>query len=645
MVGVEPVHLLARHQRLVDELAVDRAQRDRLEAVPGARRRRQLLVLRHEGQVLDADAEAPVLVVARLDRHQVALHERGRHDVLEAVRPLVNAEVLPHAVAGAVVVVAAGQPQVPAGEHLVPLAGGAGRERGQRAVDVAHQHAREHLLLAGRRLAEGDGARDVGGALEVLAAAVDQVDALPPQPAVRLLRGAVVDDRAVGTEAADRAEAAVLAVPILPPELPQLVGGRDLGDVALGHGALEPVQEAHHGHAVAAVRLGDGLDLHLVLDRAHGHQRRDRAVQRRLAEGVGDPAVGRRRVDPHRQALPAERGQVRPHLAIGRHLRVRTQLALGRAVDLARVHVQRAPAVGDDRIGRDHRRERDVVGADVQQPGDLVQRADDVRLDAGLLHRLAQARQLGLRRLAREAARVDRDRGQALGRAVGPQGIDRVAAKELHVDAARGQGVCEVGRRGHRDHAGIDAQDLAGAKLGCDPRGHRRRARLAHPHQLDVRAGQLLACLQEVAPVRPQAGPARADHQFAHRAGEAAQPGAVLPGVRQVLALVGIGTRHVQGMDPQLLQLAAQGRHLLARGHRGPPVGYAVRGAHHKGIGARWHNGKRRPGGGRRSGRWSGRRHRGPAAVTRPAAGPASSRTRSRRGPGCRNSRPGARWA
>ncbi len=138
VVGVQP-GALARHEQLaVDQPPVDRTERDHVPAVPVPLRAAQLLVARHEGQVLDADAPAARLVVARLDRQQVAGTQRHVPHVLgrEAHRPLVHAQVVPDAVAGAVPVVEPRLPERLPREHLEALAGGAGRElrRGDRDV-------------------------------------------------------------------------------------------------------------------------------------------------------------------------------------------------------------------------------------------------------------------------------------------------------------------------------------------------------------------------------------------------------------------------------------------------------------------------------------------------------------------------------
>ena len=190
------------------------------------------------------------------------------------------------------------------------------RERRARAVEHAHQDAREALLLALGRRAEGEGAGDVGGAVGVLGAAVDQVEAARPQVRVRLRRRAVVDDGAVGRVAADGLEAVVLVLGRLGAEGALLRRGRELGDAAGGHRGFEPAQELHHRHAVAHVGGGDAVDLDRVLDRAHRGDRRGREVLRAIGQQVLHAAVGGGGVEPDPGLARGERGEVGGELVV-----------------------------------------------------------------------------------------------------------------------------------------------------------------------------------------------------------------------------------------------------------------------------------------------------------------------------------------
>eukprot|EP01133_Synstelium_polycarpum_P025109 gene25109-biopygen21659 len=78
--------------------------------------------------------------------------------------------------AGAVAVIIALFPQGDAGEHVdVHAARALGEARGGDGDD-ALEHQRELALHVIRRFADGEGAGDIGRAVAVLAAAVDQIE-------------------------------------------------------------------------------------------------------------------------------------------------------------------------------------------------------------------------------------------------------------------------------------------------------------------------------------------------------------------------------------------------------------------------------------------------------------------------------------
>jgi hypothetical protein len=81
-------------------------------------------------------------------------------------------------VAGAVAVVDAGGPDRRARQRIQHRPFGTAREARHRQVDHPLQHQREVALLGGGRRADRDHAGDVGGAAQVLAAGVDQQQAV-----------------------------------------------------------------------------------------------------------------------------------------------------------------------------------------------------------------------------------------------------------------------------------------------------------------------------------------------------------------------------------------------------------------------------------------------------------------------------------
>ena len=141
-------------------------------------------------------------------------------------------EVAPDPVAGPVVVVEPGRPQGAAREDVELGAGGPHGEARGGERDVTLEHAGEALPLLGRRRPEGDGAGDVGRAVEVLAAGVDQVEHAGSEEPVGLRGGPIVDDGAARSRPRDRGKADVSERLLLGPEAVEPLGHADLGEPA-----------------------------------------------------------------------------------------------------------------------------------------------------------------------------------------------------------------------------------------------------------------------------------------------------------------------------------------------------------------------------------------------------------------------------
>ena len=108
--------------------------------------------------------------------------------------------------AGAVIVVEAGLPERPAGEGVDLGAGGADGKAGGGDGDMALQHAGEAVAHFLARLADRHGAGDVGGAVAILGAGIDQVERAGFEGRIRFRRNPVVDDGAVRPGAGDGVE-------------------------------------------------------------------------------------------------------------------------------------------------------------------------------------------------------------------------------------------------------------------------------------------------------------------------------------------------------------------------------------------------------------------------------------------------------
>src|SRR5216684_2064926 len=258
VIGIEPGDLAGIEQRRLDQVAVDRRQRDGLEA--------QHLALaaaaperRHHDEVLDADAVRAGLVVAGLVRDDHARQERLRVGQLrDALRPLMDGEIAADAVAGAVVVVEPDLPQRAARQRVELRAGGALGEAAGGERDVALEHAGEAVAHLRRRLADRHRARDVGGAVEILRAGIDEIERARLEPALALGRGAVMHDGAVGPGAGDGGKAQIAEIVARGAERREAIGGGDLGEPALGRARREPDRKStrlnsSHGYISYAV--------------------------------------------------------------------------------------------------------------------------------------------------------------------------------------------------------------------------------------------------------------------------------------------------------------------------------------------------------------------------------------------------------
>ena len=223
-----------------------------------------------------------------------------------------HGEIAADAVAGAVVEVEAGRPQRRPREAVELGAGGAvGKHRAGNG-DVALEHAGEAVAHLSGRLADDHCAGDVGGAVLVLRAGIDEIDFARRDLPVGPAGDSVMDDGAVRAGAGDRRERHVLEEAGVAAERLQRFDRVDLGEPALGRRAVEPGEKAHHRRAVAPMGGAAAGDLGVVLYRFH---RRDRiGAARRLAavpgDRLGDRGGGTRLIELHGAMRGAERGDV-----------------------------------------------------------------------------------------------------------------------------------------------------------------------------------------------------------------------------------------------------------------------------------------------------------------------------------------------
>ena len=186
-------------------------------------------------------------------------------------------------------------------------AAGADRKARPGERDMALEHAGEAVAhLAGRR-ADRHRAGDVGGAVAILRARIDQIERVGRDRQRGRRRDAVVDDRAVRAGAGNRVEGDVdqfravsqrgLGAECLQP--------LDRGDLVDGPGRpdlVEPGQEAHHRGAVADMGAARAGEFGCILARLR-QGRPDRWPRRSCRRSAGSPRRWRRR-SPAGRAAP-----------------------------------------------------------------------------------------------------------------------------------------------------------------------------------------------------------------------------------------------------------------------------------------------------------------------------------------------------
>ena len=472
MIGVEPRQLAGIEQLRLDQPPVDRRQRQRLEGVERFLGALDLRALHHQHQVLDPDAVFAGFVIARLVRQDHAALQRRVAELGDARRALVHRQIAADAVAGAVIEVEAVRPQRLPRERIELRAGDAFGKHRARDGDVALQHQREALAHFGSRLADRDGAGDVGGAVLVLAAGVDQEQFAGLDGAVGRAGDPVMHDGAVRPGAGDARKRHVLEQSGVAAEALQRLDRADLGELAVRRLAVEPGEEARHRRAVADMRRARARDLDRVLDRLHHRDRVGPA--RHLAAGVADDPRqrigGGRLVEPHRAVRGAERLEVADEGVRLAHLGALFELVAHRVGELGAVDVERRPAVlRHDGEGERQRRVGDVGAADVEGPGHRMRIGDHQRVGAQLADLGADFVELGWRRLAGEFQIVQHHRAERRRRPVVPDRIDRVGLGRHQLAAGGGAGARQpLGGLGGVQ-PGVVAELGAGRQVLLDP--------------------------------------------------------------------------------------------------------------------------------------------------------------------------------
>ncbi|MNS82333.1 hypothetical protein D3C72_1160740 [compost metagenome] len=427
----------------------------------------------------------------------------------------------------------------------------AARELRARQGDHAAQDQGEIALVLGRDRADGDDARDVRGAAPILAARVDQQQAVAFDGGRSIRMGVVMHDGAMRIEAGDGAEAGADKVRATGAGGRQVFVDADFRQrraLRVGQGGVQPAEKfaqggavllhggAHMGRfAVRLARLGQGgrVDgFHHAHALGHGLARAKRDAARVEQQGGAGRQGGQR----------GRRAVIRGHVDAfafqggaqgGRHF-----------------------AVGDEQRGalRPHQRMceedgvvTDVGAAQVEQVRDVVEGGNHMVAGAVGGHAGAQGRQFLRARQRRIRGRMlNHGRGRH-GRAIGPDGLQHVGVRaQGHFLTQR---LLQQSRIGQAQHGAVDGHRL--------PRLHGLTQPVDIQHagagrdflEDDAAAGQLVFRLFPVTAIGPHAGDILRHDQGADGTRKARQPLAALPARRQILGQMRVGRWHDQRID------------------------------------------------------------------------------------------------
>ena len=463
--------------------------------------------------------------------------------------------------ARAMVEIEPGFPQRQPRQHVELRAGRAFRKHCTRNADMALQHAREAVAHFGAGLADAQRARDVGGAVLILRAGIDEVEPFADD-AIARLGHPVMHDGAIGPRTRDGGKGHILQLARLAAKGLKRLRRSDLRQLAALGRPRKPGEKAHHGRAVAQMRSARPLDLGGILAGLHQRDRigadlghAARAFQR-LRELCGDGGG----VEAHRRALLAQPRQIGQKLRgrgdVGQCFQCRAHIAR----QLARIDIEHGPAaLGDQREGQRQRRMGDIGPTNVEGPRHCMRIADNQR--CGLRERLFDALQFSRGLLAGIAFGMQAHRRQRRRRSVTPDVIEGIVL-DRHEAGTGGLGrLGETAHLSRRQQPGIIADAVTGLRVLLQPffrRGVRKGDRREDFH-IDLRTH-----LNRVAPVHENGGRVAQHDGRSRRPGKASQPGQTLGAGRHIFVLVFVGARDDEPLQAALAQLAAQKSHARA---------------------------------------------------------------------------------
>ena len=361
------------------------------------------------------------------------------------VRAFVYVQISSHAVSRPVQEVGPFAPHCLAGQHVELCAAGALGKAGTGQADVSFEHERVVASFVVGRFAQGDGAGDVCRAVGILCAAVEQEQAFGCEGFVGLGCSLVVHDGCVFLVAGDGVEADAPEERLLGTAFVELAVNAHFRFVSFGDGFFQPFQKLHHRYAVAQHGCMEAADFGLILHSLHEwHGRFFKQHLGQRVDSLADCFVRASRVE-------AERGvwivaqvflQVVVVLRVDAFLR---EVGFHFSRELLCADVEDAFLGGDEEIADEDGVAVHIVAAQVECPGDVVQRGEQDAVSPAGEELFADGSQFLVTGNAGIFKRMDAHRCAGQGRAVVPQSRDGVivgAQRQSFPGECFAQGLC-----------------------------------------------------------------------------------------------------------------------------------------------------------------------------------------------------------
>ena len=398
------------------------------------------------------------------------------------------------------------------------------------------------------RFADGNRARDVGGSVLILRAAVDQEQLFRLDLAIGRVGDAVVHDRAVRAGARDRREADFAQHIRLAAKRFELAHGGNLVERAARCVVVEPGEEARHRISVADVSGARSGDFGFRFDRLRQDAGILSARDRGGTELHFEPEACGLWIEADFLSLRLECGDALGHRLRRQQFRDRRDMCAGLGIQSLRIDIEFGLAgCGHDGECEDNRIVRDVAATNVEQPADRIRQRENCSVLAVRFQASLNVGELIRCRAARERQRLCDDwvRWRFRPR-FSPERIDWIFWKRFELDLLGRQGCLEACDLACRMVPGIEADRLVLAEGAEKPFRH-SRAREERDFEY-VRVGFGFRLHGVAAIDQQQRGLLRHDGK-AGGAGKSRQPLQALGAGGNVFALMAIGARHKHGVE------------------------------------------------------------------------------------------------